>query len=167
MKSHELLREVIEKCSPKQMAADLGVSLSLVYKWAEPQEETGSGAANPLDRVEAILRCTNDDRIVQWLCERRGGFFIKNPKVRWAHPDSLVPATNEIVQEFADMLSAIALAAGDNKITKQEARNIRGRWEELKQVTELFVHCCENGNFGEIREKVEKEAEHLRSARPA
>ena len=39
MKSHELLREVIEKCSPKQMAADLGVSLSLVYKWAEPPEE--------------------------------------------------------------------------------------------------------------------------------
>jgi hypothetical protein len=37
----------------------------------------------------------------------------------------------------------------------------------LKQVTELFVHCCENGNFGEIREKAEKEAEHLRSARPA
>jgi len=167
MKSHELLREVIEKCSPKQMAADLGVSLSLIYKWAEPQEETGSGATNPLDRVEAILRCTNDDRIVQWLCERRGGFFIKNPKIHWPHPESLVPATNEIVQEFADMLSAIALAAGDNKISKQEARNIRARWEELKQVTELFVHCCENGNFAEIREKAEKEAEHLRSARPA
>ena len=43
MKSHELLREVIEKCSPKQMAADLGVSLSLVYKWAEPPEEQGAG----------------------------------------------------------------------------------------------------------------------------
>ena len=166
MKSHELLREVIEKCSPKQMAADLGVSLSLVYKWAEPQEETGSGATNPLDRVEALLRCTDDDRIVQWLCERRGGFFIKNPKAHWPHPESLVPATNQIVQEFADMLSAIALAAGDNKISKQEAKNIRARWEELKQVTELFVHCCENGNFNEIREKAEKEAEHLRSTRP-
>ncbi|HVK57141.1 MAG TPA: phage regulatory CII family protein [Candidatus Kapabacteria bacterium] len=165
MKSHELLREVIEKCSPKQMAADLGVSLSLIYKWAEPQEETGSGATNPLDRVESLLRCTGDDRIVQWLCERGGGFFIKNPKVHWPHPEQLVPATNQIVQEFADMLSAIALAAGDNKISKQEAKNIRARWEELKQVTELFVHCCENGNFSEIREKAEKEAAQLR-ARP-
>jgi hypothetical protein len=165
MKSHELLREVIEKCSPKQMAADLGVSLSLVYKWAEPQEETGSGATNPLDRVEALLRCTGDDRIVQWLCERGGGFFIKNPKIHWPHPEALVPATNQIVQEFADMLSAIALAAGDNKISRQEAKNIRARWEELKQVTELFVHCCENGNFGAIRETAEKEAAHLRSAR--
>jgi hypothetical protein len=171
MKSHELLREVIEKCSPKQMAADLGVSLSLVYKWAEPPEEgetgTGSGATNPLDRVEALLRCTADERIVQWLCERAGGFFIKNPKAHWAHPEFLVPATNQIVQEFADMLSAIAVAAGDNKISKNEARDIRARWEELKQVTELFVHCCENGNFGEIREKAEKEAAHLRNARPS
>lgn len=172
MKSHELLREVIEKCSPKQMAADLGVSLSLVYKWAEPPEEdgstgAGSGATNPLDRVEALLRCTSDERIVQWLCERAGGFFIKNPKMHWAHPEFLVPATNQIVQEFADMLSAIAVAAGDNKISKAEAKSIRARWEELKQVTELFVHCCENGNFGEIREKAEKEAAHLRSGRAA
>ena len=167
MKSHELLREVIEKCSPKQMASDLGVSLSLVYKWAEPQEETGSGATNPLDRVEALLRCTNDDRIVQWLCERAGGFFIRNPKVHWAHPEFLVPATNQIVQEFADMLSAIALAAGDNKISKPEAKNIRARWEELKQVTELFVHCCENGNFSEIREKAEEEAAQLRNRNSA
>lgn len=167
MKSHELLREVIDKCSPKQIASDLGVSLSLIYKWAEPQEQDGSGATNPLDRVEALLRCTGDDRIVQWLCERAGGFFIKNPKINWPHPEMLVPATNQIVQEFADMLSAIAMAAGDNKISKQEAKNIRARWEELKQVTELFVHCCENGNFAEIRETAEKEAAHLRSARPA
>src|SRR5688500_19141236 len=68
-----------------------------------------------------------------------------------------------ILQEFADMLSAIALAAGDNKISKPEAKNIRARWEELKQVTELFVHCCESGNFSEIREKAEKEAAQLRA----
>jgi hypothetical protein len=161
MKSHELLREVFERCNPKQIAADLGVSVSLVYKWAEP-EETGSGTANPLDRIEALLRCTNDERIVQWLCEKSGGFFIKNPKGHWAHPEFLVPATNQIVQEFADMLSAIALAAGDNQISKHEARNIRARWEELKHVTEGFVRCCENGNFSGIREEAEREAQKLK-----
>lgn len=158
MKSHELLREVFEKCNPKQIASELGVSVSLVYKWAEP-EETGSGTTNPLDRIEALLRCTNDDRIVQWLCEKAGGFFIKNPKAHWPHPEFLVPATNQIVQEFADMLAAIALAAGDNHINKQEAKSIRARWEDLKQVTEGFVHCCENGNFGAIREQVKAEAQ--------
>ena len=155
MRSHELLREVFEKCHPKQISADLGLSLSLIYKWAEPPEENGSGTANPLDRVEALLRCTGDSSILQWLCERHGGFFIKNPKGNWPHPDFLVPATNQIVQEFADLLSVIAMAAGDNHISKDEARNIRARWEELKQVTEGFVHCCENGNFSVLREKAE------------
>ena len=153
MKSHELLREVFDQCNPKKISADLGLSVSLIYKWAEPAEETGSGAANPLDRVEALLRSTKDERLIQWLCERAGGFFIKNPKGHWPHPDFLVPATNQIVQEFADLLSVIAIAAGDNHISKTEAKNIRGRWEELKQVTEGFVHCCEKGNFALIRDK--------------
>ena len=161
MKSHELLREVIEKCSPKQMAADLGVSLSLVYKWAEPPEPggTGSGAPNPLDRVEALIRCSNDIRLAQWICEKAGGFFIRNPKHNWPHPDFLVPATNQIVQEFADLLSVIAIAAADNKITKQESETIRARWEELKSVTEGFVHCCENGNFAALRKEAAARAE--------
>src|ERR1041385_1952751 len=63
MQSHELLREVFHKCSAKQAAAELGLSLSMIYKWAEPDEGTGSGTTNPLDRVEALLRCTNDHRL--------------------------------------------------------------------------------------------------------
>jgi regulatory protein CII len=161
MKSHELLREVFEKCNPKQIAAELGLSVSLIYKWAEPPEESGSGTANPLDRIEALLRCTDDPRLMQWLCEKSGGFFIKNPKAGGLKPGHLVPATNQIVQEFADMLSAIAIAAADSHITKSEAKNIRARWEELKQVTEAFVQCCENGNFSVLRERVENQ---IRSA---
>ena len=51
MQSHELLRAVYDSGNPKQVAADLGLSLSLIYKWAEPTTETGSGTANPLDRI--------------------------------------------------------------------------------------------------------------------
>jgi hypothetical protein len=161
MQSHELLREVFEKCNVKQIAADMGLSQSLIYKWAEADESGGSGAANPLDRIEALIKCSNDPRLVQWICERAGGFFIKNPKRHWPHADSLVPATNTIIQEFADLLAVIATAAADNKITKQEAATIRARWEELKGVTECFVHCCEDGNFGPVKKeaaKVEKNA---------
>ena len=43
MQSHELLREVLKTSSAKQVAADLGLSLSMIYKWAEPDEGTGSG----------------------------------------------------------------------------------------------------------------------------
>lgn len=153
MQSHELLREVLQKTSAKQVAADLGLSLSMIYKWAEPDEGDGSGSVNPLDRIEALIRSTNDRRLVQWICERAGGFFILNPKTNQPHPDFLIPATNEIVQEFADLLSVIAVAASDNQITTKEAKDIRARWEELKSVTEEFVACCEEGNFAALKER--------------
>jgi hypothetical protein len=156
MQSHELLREVFQDCSPKQVAAELNLSLSMIYKWAEPPEnDSGSGSNNPLDRIEALIHCSKDERIVQWLCQRCGGFFIRNPKNHHPHPDFLIPATNEIVQEFADLLAVIATAAGDNQITAGEARKIRARWEELKCVTEGFVACCEQGNFAPLREQGE------------
>jgi hypothetical protein len=154
MQSHELLREIFQKTSAKQVAADLGLSLSMIYKWAEPDDGMGSGTVNPLDRIEALLRCTDDHRLIQWICQRAGGFFILNPKTHRPHPSFLIPATNEIVQEFADLLAVIATAAADNQITPKEATAIRGRWEELKCVTETFVACCEEGNFAVLKEKV-------------
>ncbi|MBM3821306.1 MAG: hypothetical protein FJ404_00185 [Verrucomicrobia bacterium] len=148
MHSHELLKEVFRQSSAKQIAAEMGLSLSMVYKWAEPPDDvSGSGAANPLDRVAVLQRCAQDHRITQWICQKAGGFFIKNPATTHPHPDCLIPATNEILQEFADLLSVIAAAAGDNHITPDEAKKIRARWEDLKSVTEAFVRCCEQGNF--------------------
>lgn len=147
MRSHELLKDILKKTSAKQIAGELGLSLSLIYKWAEPSAaDDGSGANNPLDRIEQLLKVTADKRIAQWVCERAGGFFITNPEAK-AHPYQLIPATNDIVQEFADMLQVIALAAGDQTITPEEARKIRGRWENLKSVTEGFVRSAEQGNF--------------------
>jgi hypothetical protein len=154
MQSNELLRDVIHQAGAKQVAADLNLSLSLIYKWTEPPDAAaGVGASNPLDRLEALLNSTKDPRLVQWLCQRAGGFFVHNPKTHNAHPDYLIPATNEIVQEFADLLAVVAAAASDNHITAEEAKRIRARWEELKTVTETFVGCCENGNFTPLKDK--------------
>ncbi len=154
MQSHELLKEVLKKTSAKQIAAEMGLSLSLIYKWAEPPDEgAGSGANNPLDRIAQLVRITKDPRIAQWVCELADGFFITNPRVK---PDAqqLIPSTNSIVQEFADMLGVIAVAASDSAISKEEARVIRRRWEDLKSVTEGFVRNCEDGNFTALKENV-------------
>jgi hypothetical protein len=122
--------------------------LSLIYKWAEPPEDdSGSGASSPLDRVGQLIRITRDPRMAQWVCEQADGFFIRNPHNLPAL-QPLIPMTNDIVQEFADMLATIAISSGDNVITKDEAKNIRRRWEELKHVTEGFVKAAEIGNFG-------------------
>ena len=153
VQSHEVLREVLQSTSAKQIAADLNLSLSLIYKWAEPPNpDAGSGSSNPLDRIDQLVQSTKDLRIVHWICQRSGGFFIKNPKTVNAHPEFLIPATNSIVQEFADLLAVIAAAAADNSIDANEARTIRKRWETLKSVTENFVACCEDGNFTKLKE---------------
>lgn len=147
MDSHEVMREVLKRTSAKQIAADLQLSLSLIYKWAEPVEDaTSSGASNPLDRVGQLIRATKDVRIAQWVSEQAGGFFIRNPR-NLPPTRPLIPATNDIVQEFADMLATIAVASSDNVITTEEAKKIRARWEELKSVTESFVQSAEEGNF--------------------
>ncbi len=147
MESHEVLRQALEKASPKEIAADLGVSLSLVYKWSQPaDDEGGSGTTNPLDRVVQLFRITQDDFIIQWLCRRSGGFFVKNPN-RQKDDFDLMPATQAIVQMFAELLSAISRAAGDHAISAKEADEIRREWDELKRYTEGFVHCCEKGDF--------------------
>lgn len=145
MQSHEVFKQLLKKVSAKQIASELGLSLSLVYKWAEPPSE-GSGAANPLDRLESIIKLTGDTTFVQWMCERGGGFFIKNPEPK-PHPYQLIPATNAIVQEFADLLGVIATATADSKISPQEAQSIRRRWEELKSAAEGFVRAAEEGKF--------------------
>jgi hypothetical protein len=156
MHSHEVMRDVLKKTSAKQIAAEMGLSLSLIYKWAEPPEDdSGSGASSPLDRVGQLIRVTQDPRIAQWVCEQTGGFFIRNPQ-QLPPNQPLIPMTNDIVQEFADMLATIATSSADSIITKDEARNIRRRWEELKSVTEGFVRSAESGNFGPEKKTEEK-----------
>jgi len=163
VKSHEVLREVFKGSSPKQIADVTGLSLSMIYKWSEEVSETGSGATNPLDRIEKIIQATNDPRVPQWICEKAGGFFIKNPDASWPESDALIPATNQILQDFADLLSVVAHAAADNHISAEEAQRIRQEWESLKSAAEGFVKCCEEGNFaGVARTAREIEQRHRR-----
>jgi hypothetical protein len=150
MDSYEVMREVLKKTSAKQIAADLQLSLSLIYKWAEPPDGDAAGS-NPLDRVGQLIRSTHDTRIAQWVCERAGGFYIRNPQ-NLPPGQPLLPITNDIVKEFADMLATIAVSSSDSVITKEEARKIRARWEELKSVTEGFVRAAESGTYGPPKE---------------
>jgi hypothetical protein len=154
MEPHELMKEVLKRTSAKQIAADLGLSLSLIYKWTEEPMKEGGTSGSPLDRIRDLVRTTHDPAIPQWICEQAGGFFIRNP--RNLPPNRpLIPLTNDIVQEFADMLATIAQSSADSVITKDEARKIRARWEELKSVTEGFVHAAEEGTFNADKLKPE------------
>ena len=147
MESHEVLRKALQKTSPKAVAADLGVSLSLVYRWTEKPKEDGSGSKNPLDRLLQIIELSEDTGIVEWLCREQGGAFVRDPDVSGHRIDHVLPATQEIIGQFSDLLNKISGAATDHSVTNDEAVEIRQRWDKLKSYGEAFVRGCENGNF--------------------
>ena len=147
MESHEVLRRALRKTTPKAVASDLGVSLSLVYKWAEKPTDDGSGSKNPLDRLLQIIELSGDTGIVEWLCREQGGHFVKNPDVTGHQIDHVLPATQEIIGQFSDLLARISDAADDHSVTPDEADEIRQCWDKLKSYAEAFVQACENGDF--------------------
>ena len=159
MKSHRLLKRVYKDTSVQIIARDMNLSPSTVYKWAEaPDTGSASGIPNPLDRALSLYKATGDPRLIHWLCEQTGGFYVGNtvPAEKGKTPQRLAPATSKVVKQFADLLSTVASAASDSKITEREARSIRREWEKLKRVAEGYVQCCEKGNFKKLNRNLKK-----------
>ena len=150
MESYEVLRRALKKTSPKAVAAELGISLSLVYKWAEPPPHAESGAKNPLDRLLQIIELSGDTGIIEWLCRRQGGHFVRDPDVSGHEIDHVLPATQQIIGQFSCLLQQISLAVEDHSVCSAEAREIRASWDTLKSYAEAFVRCCENGDFRDM-----------------
>jgi hypothetical protein len=152
MKSHEVIKESCKKRGIKKIASDVGVSTSLLYKWSQPPEASGSGSKNPLDRMINLMQAANDPQMINWICEQAGGYFVRNPNDKEEGDYEVMPATNEIVSQFSALLSEISEAAQDNAIADNESERIRKVWNALKSFTEGFVKCCEEGNFNKMLE---------------
>lgn len=157
MESHEVLKEAFDSpnTSPKELASELGVSLSLIYKWAQPNTDSGSGSRNPLDRIAALMKLTGHTGIAEWMCRKAGGYFVRNPQSSCEKGYEVVPATHTIVQQFAGLLDVVSRAAEDNTITPQESADIRVSWDKLKAYCEGFVRCCEEGDFEQIQKELD------------
>ena len=152
MKSHEVIKESCKKRGIKKIADDVGVSTSLLYKWSQPPEASGSGSKNPLDRMINLMLAAKDPQMINWICEQAGGYFVRNPNEQEESNYDVMPATNEIVSQFSALLSEISEAAQDNAIADDESERIRKVWNALKSFTEGFVKCCEEGDFNKMLE---------------
>ena len=146
MKSHEVLKQSMESYGVKYIAAELNLSPSLLYKWNQSQYNAGS-TANPLDRVIELHKVTRDDNIIQWVCNKAGGFFVKNIETEGKHSEELFRSTQKILQEFSEMLGAITDSKLDGEISGAEAEKIRKEWEDMKSIAEQFVVSCERGDY--------------------
>jgi prepilin-type processing-associated H-X9-DG protein len=137
MQSHEAVKVAVENKGPKEIAAALNVSLSLVYKWCEGK------TANPLDRVEELVKATGSTEPLSWLCTRANGTFLPRPPATPADDARLVDDTRRMLKEFSDVLSAMTAAFLDGHVSQEEATLIRREWEELMPIAEGLVRACE------------------------
>ena len=162
MKSFEVIRQAVDEPGVKAVAAALKVSPALVYKWCEQPADTEdpdqSGAKNPLDRVREMYLLTKDIRLVRWLCNEAGGFFVANPvpELRKTLDESIFNETRSMVREFSELLDTVTEAYDDDyQIDPNEADDVRQKWEDLKACLERFVVACEKGHY-RVKKKDEK-----------
>src|SRR5882762_9486869 len=132
MKSYDVIRQAVEEPGVKSVAAALRVSPALVYKWCEPPADTEdpdqSGAKNPLDRVREMYLLTKDIRLVRFLCNQAGGFFVANPvpDLRRTIEQNVFTETRSMVREFSELLDAVTESMEDDPgIDPDEAELIR------------------------------------------
>lgn len=152
--SYEILKEAIDRVGVKKVAARLGISSSLVYKWCQKPEdpnslEFNSGAMNPLDRIRMIYEETKDVELIQWFCQLANGYLVNNPEgMKTEYDLKVLDNIQRFVQEFAETLNEISSSyENDRRITRSEAQRIRKEWEDLKRIGESFVCACESGRF--------------------
>ena len=156
MKSYEVIRQAVDEPGVKAVAAALRVSPALVYKWCEPPADVDdpdqSGARNPLDRVREMYLLTKDIRLIRWLCNEAGGFFVSNPvpELRKSLDENIFSETRGMVREFSELLDTVTESVENTPgIDAKEADQIRQKWEDLKACLERFVLSCEKGYFAQ------------------
>jgi hypothetical protein len=168
MKSYEVIRQAVDEPGVKAVAAALKVSPALVYKWCEPPADEAdpdqSGAKNPLDRLREMYLLTKDIRLIRWLCNEAGGFYVSNPvpEIRRSADEAIYNETRAMVRDFSELLDAVtASVENDPHIDPDEADLIRQRWEDLKACVERFVISCERGHY-----RLKKKPEEARRREP-
>jgi hypothetical protein len=93
---------------------------------------------------------TKDIRLIRWLCNEAGGFFVANPvpEIRKSTDEAIYSETRAMVRDFSELLDAVTASVEDDPhIDPDEADAIRQRWEDLKACVERFVISCERGHY--------------------
>lgn len=149
MESHAIVKELLKKVSAKHVAQELGVSLSLVYKWAEAPI-VGSGTSNPLDRIEVLTRLANDMSMLEWLCSRFGGSFVRHSVEEDVTTEEFLSRVGRLLPELGHLLGDLFTSTGTiEKVPAAKLREMRLRWEKTKNTIESFLRAAERGHFSQ------------------
>lgn len=146
MESHDVIKQLLQKTPSKQIASELGVSLSLVYKWAEPSD-AGSGTSNPLDRTEALIRLSGSYVPLEWLCERAGGVFAQKEKYLREEMIESHIALGLLTRQFGLLLMEIGALSESGANSPARTITLRKNWEKTKSCLEQLIEAAEQGRF--------------------
>lgn len=146
MKSYEALREAIAGKTVEH-AKELHLSTILVNKWQEPTNDfEDSGAFNPLDRVETIVKKSLELGIladkaitpIQYLASQFNCVLISIPK-ETRDLKAIAEEFARTIKEFSDVSGAYAEAIKDSRISGIEANMIDTEIWHLVQQAILFL----------------------------
>jgi hypothetical protein len=142
MKSQDVLREVLADSNIKQVAAELGVSVSLLHKWQEGAEHQ----VNPAERLAVLTRVTRDRRLLEWLCAEADGFFVRNVPVKVSPPADWPAASGAVLKDLGQVQMALAETLAQPESAARTAV-LRRHWQALKSHLERLVRTLEQGQF--------------------
>lgn len=113
------------------IAAELGVSENLVYRWSQSEDSVGF-ADIPIKRLLSIMNTTNCDAILDYLEARRGRVAVRVPKVLASKRNE-----NEMVSEYQTLTITAIKALKDflNKPNCENYHKIDGALKVVMQET--------------------------------
>ena len=147
MDSRELFRGFFKDTSPKEIAAEVGLSVSQVERWARPGE---GYRTNPADRMVQVMRMDRNQQLIRWLCQQADGTFVPNPPAQPLTGTELLPATSGVMQELGLLQAVVAEAVKDCQVSPAEAVELRQKWEVLKSDMEAYLRAGEENRFNPL-----------------
>jgi hypothetical protein len=142
MENHEALRQAVGR-DAMQHAKALGLSTNLVHRWCEPHTDfTDSGAFNPLDRIETVIRTAlslrkgRDEALapLQCLAHKFSLVMIDVPHEA-ATPKQIIEDLSDVIARFSMTTAETARAMEDGRISKIEAYRIQDTvWDLIEKL---------------------------------
>lgn len=134
MNTSEVLESAVGKAT-KQVAHDSGIQPGTLYKWISGENK------NCLDDTEALINNSpNGEEIIKHLCNKSGGYFVKELQVEGHKDFQIIPDT---LREFSELMQAIADGLIDGKITRYEHDRIKNELHDVNSLLMGWLNSCE------------------------
>ena len=113
----------------------------LQYLWKDPKDLKSS---DPLHDTLALMRHSQNDLILNYICSEFNGVFLKNIEAEESKK-TLFQDTSTIFSEAADILRVLSDAGSDGTITVEEGDKIRKEVDDFNRVIFGLLSAIEKG----------------------